>query len=195
MAALRGVTSRHAESSMIGSTKTIALALSVAMKSGLHMTRRWRRQSRANPSLKPKFPASRENTGNFIDSGLGRASTVEKTSIVSILYGPIPYASEQGIFYGLAGNLNRRSGKFPPRSGNSALVRYFRAANVSGGFFPYRQRSRSLGGSELVGQKTHGPRHPTDLARRPARAVRTARMRASGQFGLTPLTDNREAIG
>jgi hypothetical protein len=78
------------------------------------LTPRWRRQSRANPSLKPKFPASRENTGNFIDSGLGRASTVEKTSIISILYGPIPYASEQGIFYGLAGNLNRRSGKFPP---------------------------------------------------------------------------------
>jgi hypothetical protein len=46
--------------------------------------------------------------------GLGHASTVEKTSIISILYGPIPYASEQGIFYGLAGNLNRRSGKFPP---------------------------------------------------------------------------------
>ena len=37
-----------------------------------------------------KFPASRENTGNFIDSGLGRASTVEKTNIISILYGPIP---------------------------------------------------------------------------------------------------------
>src|ERR1700736_4420633 len=30
----------------------------------------------------------------------------------------------------------------------------FRAANVSGGFFPYRQRSRSLGGSELVGQNS-----------------------------------------
>src|ERR1700745_945961 len=50
------------------------------------------------PSLKPKFPASRENTGNFIDSVLGRASTVEKTSVISIFYGPIPYASEQGIF-------------------------------------------------------------------------------------------------
>src|ERR1700751_5707772 len=65
---------------------------------GSQWTRCWRRQSRANPSLKPKFPASRENTGNFIDSGLGRASTVEKTSIISILYGTVPYASEQGIF-------------------------------------------------------------------------------------------------
>jgi hypothetical protein len=62
----------------------------------------------------PLGEAVQSNAGNFIDSGLGRASTVEKTSIISILYGPIPYASEQGIFYGLAGNLNRRSGKFPP---------------------------------------------------------------------------------
>ena len=30
----------------------------------------------------------------------------------------------------------------------------FRAANVSGGFFPYRQRWRSVGGSELVGQNS-----------------------------------------
>ena len=29
-------------------------------------------------------------------------------------YGPIPYAPEQRIFCALAGNLNRRSGKFPP---------------------------------------------------------------------------------
>jgi hypothetical protein len=33
-------------------------------------TPRWRRQSGANSSLKPEFPASREFTGNFIDSGL-----------------------------------------------------------------------------------------------------------------------------
>jgi hypothetical protein len=39
---------------------------------------------------------------------------VAKTSMKSVLYGPIPYASEQGIFCGIAGNLNRRSGKFPP---------------------------------------------------------------------------------
>jgi len=31
-----------------------------------------RRQSQANPSLKPKFPASRENTGNFVRLGLRR---------------------------------------------------------------------------------------------------------------------------
>src|ERR1700730_12568403 len=71
-----------------------------------------------------KFPASREVTGNFIESGLGGASTAAKKGIKPKPYRPIPYASEQGIFYGLAGNLNRRSGKFPPSSGNPALVRY-----------------------------------------------------------------------
>src|SRR6202035_4665678 len=48
-------------------------------KSGSHTTLRWRGQSRANPSLKPKFPASRENAGNFIDSGLRGVSMVAKT--------------------------------------------------------------------------------------------------------------------
>ena len=42
------------------------------------------------------------------------ASTAAKKGIKSERYEPIPYASEQGIFCGLAGNLNRRSGKFPP---------------------------------------------------------------------------------
>jgi len=88
------------------------------------MTRWWRRQSRANPSLNAEFPASREFTGNFIDSGPHGALTSEKKGIKSERYEPIPYASEQGIFCGHAGNLNRRSGKFPLRSGNPALVRY-----------------------------------------------------------------------
>ena len=75
----------------------------------------WRGESAANSSLKrPKFPVSRENTGNFIDSRLGSASTAAKKRIKPELYGPIPYAPEQGIFCGLAGNLNRQSGKFPP---------------------------------------------------------------------------------
>ena len=52
------------------------------------------------------------------DSGLGNALTGAKKVISSVLHGPIPYASEQGIFCGLAGNLNRRSGKLPPSSGN-----------------------------------------------------------------------------
>ena len=78
----------------------------------------------SEPVSEAKFPASREFTGNFIESGLRGASTAAKTRVKPDPYGPIPYASEQGIFYGLAGNLNRRSGKFPPSSGNPALVRY-----------------------------------------------------------------------
>jgi hypothetical protein len=46
---------------------------------GGSQTHPWRGQSRANPSLKPKFPASRENAGNFIDSGLRGVSMVAKT--------------------------------------------------------------------------------------------------------------------
>jgi hypothetical protein len=40
-----------------------------------------------------KFPASRENTGNFIDSSLGGASKAAKKGMKSVSYGPIPYAS------------------------------------------------------------------------------------------------------
>jgi hypothetical protein len=45
-----------------------------------------------NPSLKPKFPASRQNTGNFVDSGFGSASTAAKKGFKSQPYGRIPYA-------------------------------------------------------------------------------------------------------
>jgi hypothetical protein len=55
-----------------------------------------------------------KNTGNFIGSALRGASKAANKAIKSERYAPIPYASEQGIFCGLAGNLNRRSGKFPP---------------------------------------------------------------------------------
>jgi hypothetical protein len=41
----------------------------------------------------PKFPASWENTGNFIHSRLRDASTVAKNIIQSVPYGPIPCAS------------------------------------------------------------------------------------------------------
>jgi len=51
-----------------------------------------------------KFPVSRENTGNFIDSELSSASTRAKKALKSVPYEPIPYAPEQGIFCGLAGN-------------------------------------------------------------------------------------------
>jgi hypothetical protein len=47
----------------------------------------------SEPVSEPKFPPSWENTGNFIDLGLGDASTVAKNVIQSVPYGPIPYAS------------------------------------------------------------------------------------------------------
>src|SRR5271155_5225725 len=72
----------------------------------------------SEPVSDPKFPASRDFTGNFIDSGLSGASTAQKKRTGSEPYEPIPYVPEQGIFCGLAGNLNWRSGKFPPDQGN-----------------------------------------------------------------------------
>jgi hypothetical protein len=99
------------------------------------------RQSRANPSLNAEFPASREFTGNFIDSEPHGASISEKKGIKSERYEPIPYASEQRIFCGLAGNLNRRAGKFPPRSGNPALVRYLGPTGTDQSDPPERSRT------------------------------------------------------
>jgi hypothetical protein len=58
----------------------------------------------SEPVSEAKFPASREFTGNFIDSELSGASTRAKKAINSVPYEPIPYASEQGIFWGLARN-------------------------------------------------------------------------------------------
>ena len=63
---------------------------------------------------KPEIPASREFTGTFIDSRLRSGSMAAKKGVTPDPYEPIPYASEQGIFGGLAGNLNWRSGRFPP---------------------------------------------------------------------------------
>src|SRR5690242_16233053 len=45
-----------------------------------------------------KFPASREFTGNFIESGLRGAPTAAKTGIKSEAYGTIPYAFRTGNF-------------------------------------------------------------------------------------------------
>jgi hypothetical protein len=60
--------------------------------------------------------------GNFIEAGLGGASTAAKKGFKPEPYEPIPYASEQGIFGGLAGNSKWRTGKFLRRAGRSALA-------------------------------------------------------------------------
>jgi hypothetical protein len=44
-----------------------------------------------------KFPASRENTGNFVRLGLWGRLSARNTGPNTIAYDPIPYASEQGI--------------------------------------------------------------------------------------------------
>ena len=88
----------------------------------VRLTPRWRGQSRANPSLNPNFPASRENAGNFVDSGVNGASKAAKKAAKSVFYELIPDAPEQGIFGARAGNLIGRSGNFSPRLGTPTKV-------------------------------------------------------------------------
>jgi hypothetical protein len=115
-------------------------------------------------------------TGNFIDSGPHGASTSEKKGIKSGRYEPIPYASEQGIFCGLAGNLNRRSGKFPPRSGNPALVRYLGPTGPTNPILPRDlERCREARGTPPDARVTEGPG-----MRKIARRARDARLAVPG---------------
>src|SRR5712671_2081421 len=51
-----------------------------------------------------KFPASWENTGNSVRLDLRVRLLARNPVTNSMIYGPIPYASEQGIYFGLAGN-------------------------------------------------------------------------------------------
>src|ERR1700738_160609 len=83
----------------------------------------------------------------------------KKKGIKSGRYEPIPYASEQGIFCGLAGNLNRRSGKFPLRSGNPALVRYLGPTGPTNPILP-RDLERLPGSKEGRRQMLAPPRAP-----------------------------------
>jgi hypothetical protein len=58
----------------------------------------------SEPVSEPKFPASWENAGNFVNCRLNGASKGAKKGAKSVAHGPIPYSSEQGIFCTLAGN-------------------------------------------------------------------------------------------
>jgi hypothetical protein len=51
-----------------------------------------------------KFPASWENTGNSARLDLRVRLLARNLGTNSMIYDPIPYASEQGIYFGLAGN-------------------------------------------------------------------------------------------
>src|SRR5712671_6018484 len=52
----------------------------------------------------PKFPASWEYTGYFVRRGLRVRLLARNPASNSMVCEPIPYASEQGIYFGLAGN-------------------------------------------------------------------------------------------
>jgi hypothetical protein len=136
---------------------------------GSQATRCWRRQSRANPSLKPKFPASRERTGNFIDSGLGRVNSRKNEHHINILR-----ANSLRI---RTGNFVRPCREFKSASREiSARISEFRSRPL---FWPTNSGSpreisnvadKEKAARYISRAKTHGPRHPTDLAWRPARA-------------------------
>jgi hypothetical protein len=51
-----------------------------------------------------KFPASWENTGNFVRLGPRTRLLNRNQGINSMVYNQIPYASEQGIYFDPAGN-------------------------------------------------------------------------------------------
>jgi len=69
-------------------------------------------------SESPKFPASREKTGNFHRSALRGCQMMPNTGADPMAYEEIPYTSEQGIFGDLTGNSNRGIREFPASSGN-----------------------------------------------------------------------------
>ena len=112
-----------------------------------------------------EFPASREFTGNFIDSGLRGASMAAKKGIKSERYEPIPYASEQGIFCGLAGNLNQRSGKFLPSSGNPLSSAIWTDQSDPPERSPTLPRRPKRDAARC--SRSRGPRYADPLAERP----------------------------
>ena len=66
--------------------------------------------------------------GNFLDSGLGNALTEAKKVIISVLYGPIPYALRTGEFFAaLQGIKSGEQGNSRPDQGisrSSAIWRF-----------------------------------------------------------------------
>jgi hypothetical protein len=58
----------------------------------------------SEPVSETKFPASWENTGNFVRRGLRLPLLAWNLGPNTMAYDPIPYATEQGIYFGLAGN-------------------------------------------------------------------------------------------
>ena len=82
-----------------------------------HETRRWRRESRANSSLKPNSLVTAKLTGIFRRSGLGGAGGAPKLVFRSGLYRLIPYSPEQGSLSGLQGIRTSDQGVCRPYQG------------------------------------------------------------------------------
>ena len=86
----------------------------------------------SEPVSEAEFPASWENTGNFVDSGLGHPNFPSKVGILSMTYRQIPYATEQGTNCAVAGNQIGSSGKLLARSGNPSAARAARGLHCRG---------------------------------------------------------------
>ena len=95
-------------------------------------TRRWRGQSRANPSPKPKFPVRWENTGYSLIFGSISPNLSSESQFLSELIVQIPCGTEQGIIFDLSGNLISVSGKFPTGSGKGPLARVLKTIRAKG---------------------------------------------------------------
>jgi len=81
----------------------------IAQGPKVRMTRRWRRQSRANPSLNI-FPASWENTGNFARFGVHWPKTGLRKGCNPVSFWANSLRSEQGKFFSLTEKQIGRSG-------------------------------------------------------------------------------------
>ena len=119
----------------------------------------------------------------LLSRALFSAPTAAKKGIKSERYEPIPYASEQGIFCGLAGNLNRRSGKFPPRSGNPALVRYLGPTGPTNPILPRDlERCREAKRDAARCSRSRGPRYAENRSPSTRRQARRSQA-APGRYG------------
>jgi hypothetical protein len=75
---------RHTRLNYLERNRPAARSAQNSPRAEVRLTHRWRKQSGANSSLKkPKFPASWENTGKFIDSGFRCPNSSPKAQVRS----------------------------------------------------------------------------------------------------------------
>src|SRR2546421_12147397 len=71
---------------------------------GSQRTHRWRRESRANSSLNPNSLVTGQKYRDFHRRSLRIRLVARNPEPNPVTYDPIPYASEQGSYFGLARN-------------------------------------------------------------------------------------------